>query len=53
MYHNYRYQVICRTPGGGKSIYTGMYTNLRSEAEAVAALKRHYSNIIEYDVWEV
>lgn len=51
MYHNYRYQVICLI-GGQRLIYSGMYTNMRSEAEAIAALKRNYSNIVDYDVWE-
>lgn len=52
MYHNYRYSVTFRVPGGGTVTRTGMYTNLRSEAEAVATLKRQYSNIVDYDVWE-
>lgn len=52
MYHNYRYQVTCRLPGGGTQTFSGIYTNLRSESEAIATLKRQYSNIVDYDVWE-
>lgn len=52
MYHNYRYRVVVQLPGGGTQTYTGMYTNLRSESEAISALHRNYSNIVDYDVWE-
>ncbi len=54
MYHNYRYQVRCIVPGTNQRVtYNGMYTNMRSEAEAIAALKRNYPNLIDYDIWEV
>lgn len=51
MYHNYYYQVICMV-NGARLVYNGMYTNMRSKAEAIATLKRLYSNIVDYDVWE-
>ncbi len=51
MYHNYRYQVTCMVCGR-RQTYSGMYTNLRSESEAIATLKRQYPNIVDYDVWE-
>lgn len=51
MYHNYRYQVICMVCGV-RYTYTGMYINLCSESEAIAALKRQYANVFDYDVWE-
>lgn len=53
MYHCYEYQVICRLPGGTKYPYRGRLNNLRSESEAIAYLRSHYSNIISIDVWEV
>ncbi len=52
--HNYRYQVTCMIPGTNqRQTFSGMYTNLRSESEAIATLKRQYRNIVDYDVWEV
>ncbi|MCR5600519.1 MAG: hypothetical protein K6G33_07255 [Ruminococcus sp.] len=53
MNHNYRYQVILSIPGGGTTTRTGLFTNLHSESEAIAILKRQYNNLIDYDVWEV
>ncbi len=52
MYHTYRYQVIVMQ-GSTRVTYSGQYTNLRSESEAIATLKRQYMNIVDYDVWEV
>lgn len=52
MYHNYCYQVICMI-GGVRQTFSGRYSNLRSESEAIATLKRQYSNIVDYNVWEV
>ncbi len=52
MYHNYRYRVVVQLPNGATQTYTGMYTNLRSESDAVNALYRNYSNIVDYDIWE-
>lgn len=51
--HNYRYQVTCMIPGTNQTqTFSGIYTNLRSESEAIATLKRQYRNIVDYDVWE-
>lgn len=53
MLHNYAYEVTVARPGGGTYTYRGTYNNLRSESEAIATLRRSYSNIIDYNVWEV
>lgn len=53
MYHNYRYQAICRLPNGVRQTFTGILTNLKSREEAIAILKRQYINLIDCNVWEV
>ena len=53
MYHNYAYEIWVREANGFKHPYTGTLTNLRSEQEAMAVLKRMYPNMVDCNVWQV